>query len=289
MPVHNIPESFIESNTPLPDLFIYDYRMTDDVVKSKVNLSLHLFSFLQTGQKMVHFADNVAAVNEQQSILIKTGNCLMTELLNSELVYFCKLFFFSQKSLLDFLQKYELPLAPTIDGAGKDMSFFVIENDGYIHSFVQSLSSLLHLKPAFAGKLLAVKFEEILLYLLHKYGDPFLQYLTSLVQSDSLSSFQTTVENYACSNLQLAEIAFLCNMSLSTFKRHFMQSYNTPPGKWLQQKRLHKAREMLLKGQQKPADIYVDLGYNNLSNFSVAFKNEFGKSPGQFLKDSATR
>ena len=227
MPIQNIPESFIAGNAALPELFVYDYRMTGDVVKSKVNLSLHLFSFLQTGQKMVHFADNVAAVNEQQSILIKTGNCLMTELLNSELVYFCKLFFFSQKSLLDFLQKYELPLAPTIDGAGKDMSFFVIENDGYIHSFVQSLSSLLHLKPAFAGKLLAVKFEEILLYLLHKYGDPFLQYLTSLVQSDSLSSFQTTVENYACSNLQLAEIAFLCNMSLSTFKRHFMQSYNT--------------------------------------------------------------
>ena len=61
MPVHNIPESFIESNTPLPDLFIYDYRMTDDVVKSKVNLSLHLFSFLQTGQKKVHFADTHAS------------------------------------------------------------------------------------------------------------------------------------------------------------------------------------------------------------------------------------
>ena len=70
-------------------------------------------------------------------------------------------------------------------------------------------------------------------------------------------------------------------MSLSTFKRHFITEYNISPGKWLQDKRLLKAKETLELGTLKPTDIYLDFGYNNLSNFSIAFKNKFGYSPSE--------
>jgi transcriptional regulator GlxA family with amidase domain len=49
------------------------------------------------------------------------------------------------------------------------------------------------------------------------------------------------IESNVHSNLKLEEIAFLCNMSLSTFKRHFIVEYNEAPGKWLQDKRLQRA------------------------------------------------
>ena len=84
------------------------------------------------------------------------------------------------------------------------------------------------------------------------------------------------------SNLKLEEIAFLCNMSLSTFKRHFVNEYNVSPGKWLKNERLQKAKEMLEQGE-KPSEIYLDFGYNNLSNFSVAFKNKFRISPSEVV------
>ena len=83
------------------------------------------------------------------------------------------------------------------------------------------------------------------------------------------------------SNLKLEEIAFLCNMSLSTFKRHFINEYKTSPGKWLKDKRLEKAKETLEQKKLKPSDIYLNFGYNNLSNFSIAFKNKFGFSPNK--------
>jgi AraC-like DNA-binding protein len=68
-------------------------------------------------------------------------------------------------------------------------------------------------------------------------------------------------------------------MSLSTFKRNFIKAYAVSPGKWLRDKRLLKAKELLEEGSLKSSDIYLNLGYNNLSNFSVAFKNKFGISP----------
>gem|GEM_PF-3921274 len=33
-----------------------------------------------------------------------------------------------------------------------------------------------------------------------------------------------------------------------------------------------------------PSEIYMDFGYDNLSNFSTAFKNEFGYSPKNVMK-----
>ena len=128
--------------------------------------------------------------------------------------------------------------------------------------------------------LLSVKFEELMLYLINKYGNTFEFYLHSLIVKET-SPFKETVESKIHSNLKLEEIAFLCNMSLSTFKRHFINEYNVSPGKWLQDKRLQKAKEMLEKGDLKPSDIYLDVGYNNLSNFSIAFKNKFGFSPSE--------
>jgi len=81
------------------------------------------------------------------------------------------------------------------------------------------------------------------------------------------------------SNLKLEEIAFLCNMSLSTFKRNFTAEYKVSPGKWLQDKKLQRAKDLLESGHLKSSDIYLEVGYNNLSNFSIAFKNKFGVSP----------
>ena len=274
MAIENIPEIYITDKKKNADLFVYDFKMTSDVVKSKVNLGMNMFSFLQVGKKQVHFAGNTIAVNKDQSLLLKKGNWLWTELLDTEAIYYCKLFFFSEKKLTDFLSKYTNNVKPYKE----EIPYFVIENDDYIASFISSLSSNTFAKNNYSSALLSLKFDEIMLYLLDKYETKFEYYLHSLI-SKEISPFKNTIESNVDSNLKVEEIAFLCNMSLSTFKRHFMAAYNEPPGKWLQDKRLQKAKELLQGGDLKASDIYLDVGYNNLSNFSVAFKNKFGISP----------
>ena len=274
MPIENIPEIYFQDKQSNLDLLIYDFKMTNDVVKSKVNLSMNMFSFLQVGKKQVHFADTSVAVNSKQSLLLKKGNCLWTELLDTEAIYYCKLFFFSEQKLIDFLSKYTNNVVPSND----EIAYFVIENDAYIAAFINTVTILDTADSGFEKQLLSLKFEEIMLYLLNKYGNKFELYLHSLISND-VSPFKSVVENNVYSNLKLEEIAFLCNMSLSTFKRHFITEYKEAPGKWLQEKRLQRAKEILQEGVLKPSDIYLDMGYNNLSNFSIAFKNKFNISP----------
>lgn len=274
MTIQNVPEIFLKNQTSDLDLYVHDFKMTDDVFKSKVNLNLHMFSFLQKGKKQVHFADSSVAVHGKQSLLIKRGNCLWSELLDNDAVYYCKLLFFSEAKLRDFLNKH----GQFTHEAQETPSYFIIENDDYIHAYLNSLSTIIHAPTVFMNNLLSVKFEELMLYLINKYGEAFATYLQSLIAGER-STFKNIVENNMYSNLKVDEIAFLCNMSLSTFKRKFVKEYKTSPGKWLQDKRLRRAKALMKGGQLKASDIYLDFGYNNLSNFSAAFKNKFGKSP----------
>ena len=280
MSIENIPEIYHEKNKPVPDLFVYDFKMTEDVVKSKVNLSMNMFSFLRIGTKQVHFADTSVIVNKEQSLLIKKGNLLWTELLDKDNIYFCKLFFFSENQLVEFLRKHGQSDYINTD----EIPYFILENDDYISFFLDSISTISMMDAKYMEKLLSLKFEEIMLYLLNKYGDKFEQYLHSLISVET-SPFKNVVESNVYSNLKLEEIAFLCNMSLSTFKRNFLAEYQLTPGKWLQDKRLTRAKELLQEGNLKASDIYLDFGYGNLSNFSTAFKNKFGMNPSETGKE----
>ena len=244
-------------------------------------MSKHVLSFLVEGQKEVHFSNKSVSINTNQSLLIASGNFLMTEHIGN--TYFrCLLFFFHQKNVDDFFLKYpHLISERKINSKPEFEPYFRLEKDEFIIHFINSLAHIFNLKNSISQKILRLKFEEIMLYLTDKYNDEFLNYLKSLLVDERKLSFKTIIEKNVYTNLNLEEIAFVCNMSLSTFKRQFVQIYQVSPGKWFQRIRLNKAREILSSNKVKPSEIFMDFGYDSLSNFSIAFKNEFGYSPKQ--------
>jgi AraC-like DNA-binding protein len=84
--------------------------------------------------------------------------------------------------------------------------------------------------------------------------------------------------------VDLQRFAYLTGRSLSTFKRDFEKIFSTTPNKWLQQKRLEEARYLLSRGKTV-SDVYIEVGFENLSHFSFAFKKAFGKAPSQLVSE----
>ena len=80
-------------------------------------------------------------------------------------------------------------------------------------------------------------------------------------------------------NVPAAQFARLTGRSLAGFKRDFEKIFNTSPGQWLQQKRLSEAYYLITKKGRKPSDVYLDVGFENLSHFSYSFKKAFGIAP----------
>ena len=80
-------------------------------------------------------------------------------------------------------------------------------------------------------------------------------------------------------NISLDRFAYLTGRSLTSFKRDFERIFHDTPSHWLMQKRLHEAHFQLSKNGKKATDIYLDLGFEDLSHFSYAFKKQFGVAP----------
>ncbi|HEV7737078.1 MAG TPA: AraC family transcriptional regulator, partial [Chlamydiales bacterium] len=68
-------------------------------------------------------------------------------------------------------------------------------------------------------------------------------------------------------NVQISRFAYLTGRSLATFKRDFGKIFHLSPSRWLQQKRLEEALYLIKKKGKAPSDIYLDLGFEDLSHF----------------------
>lgn len=84
-------------------------------------------------------------------------------------------------------------------------------------------------------------------------------------------------------NMPLEKFGYLTGRSLTTFKRDFKKAFATTPQKWLTQKRLELAHYQFVEKKKKPIDVCYEVGFENLSHFSFAFKKHFGYAPTQLL------
>jgi AraC-like DNA-binding protein len=79
----------------------------------------------------------------------------------------------------------------------------------------------------------------------------------------------------------IALLAEKSGMSVSKLKSAFKRVYGTGIYEYYQKNRMQKAKSMLLTGQYNVKEVGTQLGYSNLSNFSLAFKKEFKMLPSQ--------
>ncbi|WP_316741310.1 AraC family transcriptional regulator [Pedobacter antarcticus] len=84
-------------------------------------------------------------------------------------------------------------------------------------------------------------------------------------------------------NMSLEKLGYLTGRSLSTFNRDFKKLFNTTPQKWLTDKRLELAHYQLSEKKKKPTEVYLEVGFEDLSHFSFSFKKKYGISPNQLL------
>lgn len=80
-------------------------------------------------------------------------------------------------------------------------------------------------------------------------------------------------------NMPMEKFGYLTGRSLSTFKRDFKNVFKTTPQRWLTRKRLELAHYHLAEKNKKPVDVCYEVGFENLSHFSYAFKKNFGYAP----------
>lgn len=154
-----------------------------------------------------------------------------------------------------------------------------IRTSPVLQGFFQGmLAYFMEARPA--PELLRLKFRELLLAVV---GDPgntdVLAHFCSLLHDPARERVRRVMEENYRYNLQLEDYARMSGRSLSAFKRDLQEIFGMPPGRWLRERRLERARALLGSGSLQVSEVAFQCGFDNLSHFSRAFKERFGISP----------
>lgn len=83
-------------------------------------------------------------------------------------------------------------------------------------------------------------------------------------------------------NTSMAELAALCGMSESYFRRLFQQFAGMSPVQYRNSMRISAAKSMLLEGRMSVAEIAQAIGFEDCFYFSRVFKKSVGVSPSVY-------
>jgi AraC-like DNA-binding protein len=257
---------------PHVDIHFQPYTNGGQAIRTQVTLTHHLVSLVQEGEKEVIVADRREKVDASKLLLLAATSGIMSEHSLQGRPMRSMLLFLSPTFLLDLcvrhgIRPHSVPtaLAP-------------LPQDAFIRHFARSIE-LLGPGPLNADAALRrTKAEEILLYLYAKHPEPLANFLTSALNDRAELPLRTVVARHQDGQLTVPELAFLCHMSVSTFKRRFQEAFGMAPGRYLHQRRMERAKAMLDR-KLRPSEIYLDLGYESLAAFSAGFKKHFGVAP----------
>lgn len=184
---------------------------------------------------------------------------------------------------LDFLKTFalEYPVASAVYGKTQDPVIDLKTNplmEGYLNSILDFEKTDALKDPVMAeaklreGLLLILKSNPELTAVLFDFSTPYKIGLREFME-----------ENYVF-NVKIDRFAYLTGRSLAAFKRDFQLEFGMSPRRWLTQRRLEQAYKLLSTPELSVSDIYMDLGFEDLSHFSHAFKTKYGVAPTHFQK-----
>lgn len=186
--------------------------------------------------------------------------------------------FFDEDFLKGFRKKHTVPL----QHHSSTDAFIRLKKDKLVNSFLLSLEPYYTGSGTISQTFSDVKREELLLILLQLH--PELSAILFDFETPGRLDLEQFMQKHYKFNVSLERFAFLTGRSLSAFKRDFKVIFNETPNRWLVRRRLQEARFLIEEQKQRPTEIYLDVGFEDLSHFSFAFKKEFGLSPGNVSK-----
>ena len=247
-------------------------------------LEQHLLYVVLGGSVRLTCGRQSWTVGKNQMILLRKAHSVSYEKKGSPEtgLFESQLFAINDELLKDFLSTQQVSVPPMTEEFSAQVSPMSERLVAYCWSLAPYFNDPLQVNPG----LLRLKVMELLYNVMDCSKNIFRQML-QLRQPVRVDIHQVVEENYT-SPISLEELAYLSGRSLSSFKRDFQSIYGETPAKWIREKRLSKARQMLEASQMSVADVAYSLGFENPTHFSRIFKQRYGSSPISFIKKGST-
>ena len=284
MKIHNLPQD-ISSTGPTADnsIIIHSFNSARNVVREKTVLDCNAISLVIEGEKTMTFTETTVSPNDREIHILSAGHCIASVDISKQRTFRSILIFFDDKELGDFfLQNAAFIEKAMRSGRVKPGAYVAFEKDEFIIHYIDSLALMLKNATHLSLPMKRIKLQELLLYLLENHTRGFLAFKNRVQLTSTEMIIRKVVESNLVNNLGIGEMAFLCNLSASTFKRQFNRIYGESPNTWILAQKMQLAAQMLARQKEKPAEIWFKLGFETHSGFTKSFRKHFGVAPKDY-------
>lgn len=188
--------------------------------------------------------------------------------------------------LLREIYKDNLPQFVNHKAAGQHAK--VIANHSIINHFIDSLSFYFENPDLVNAELLILKIRELILLLLQTKNAATIAELIANLFSPRQAGLKDVIQHHLYADFSMNELAQLAGLSLSSFKRAFQNIYQDTPANYLRTKKMEKAIELLKQSDYSISEICFQIGFNDTSHFTKAFKKHTQQSPLAFRNTHRT-
>lgn len=260
---------------------VVEYTSVTESTFNEVVLTESAIVYIVRGTKVISLNNERRNVGANQLFMVPPGRYIMSEYLAENEPFESIMVFFNSHNVEEIIgtisksikieQKYDSSIC-VADCSAKLMSYFELLIQIYRDSD----------QSRFSKELINVKITELIYLLL---SDPATQnqvvdllYRTVKNQKVSISK---VVKDNLYSDVTVGELAQLCSMSLSTFKREFKKLYNDTPINWIMDRRLDRALYLVKSTTSSIGEIAFECGFESYIQFSRRFKSKYGKSANE--------
>lgn len=253
---------------------ILEKSITEAVVQRPSYLTRHAISFILSGEQRLETEQGeIIKLSANDIVFLRQGIYTVTDILAKNNTFSSFHIFIHDRLLQQLLGQFD------IEYQKSEQSIFSLSAPSYASNYITSIRLLSEQLVQFSIVLAQAKITELLAALLA--NDPSGQTRKWYTQwrdleSKNLSNFMNLHFDKAFS---VADYAYLTGRSIATFRREFKLKFGTSPRKWITQKRMKKAQELLQQDVFTLPQIANAVGYGSVSYFVQTYKKVYGETP----------
>lgn len=277
MTVHSLLYNFIfeamefETKYITPDIKLSEF--TGKLFKTEVLFEHHILVWFISGETKIIQADSTWIFNAGDIFLIPRNQLATVINYPKEgLPHKAVAMHLTQERLKDFYSRHK-----ALGKAQPLQKVYRFSQHPLLESCLASLIPYFNLGEQLPPEIANIKMDEAISIL--RAIDKSVDGLLANFEEPGKISLTDFMERHYMFNMTMDKFGYLTGRSLATFRRDFKKAFNTTPQKWLTEKRLELAHYQMQEQQKKPVDVYIEVGFENLSHFSHAFRNHFGYPP----------
>ena len=238
------------------------------------------FVYFKDGKTIVSSPAERLEIGATESVLLNCSNYFADFIQSAPLatieVYAVHLY----PDLLREIYKDSLPEFFRHQATGQNAR--VIANHSIINHFIDGLVFYFENPGLVNSELLLLKIRELILLLLQTKNAATIAELMANLFSPRQANLKDVIQHHLYADFSINELAHLAGLSLSSFKRVFQNIYHDTPANYLRTKKIEKAMDLLKQSDYSVSEICFQIGFNDTSHFTKAFKKHTQQSPLAF-------